>query len=265
MAPDRVLTNAHNLRDRTTQVTFSDGRSVQSEVGAVDLHGDLVVLHVETADAPVVEWSERNADAGDIIFSVTRHGLSPRIAFGMVSSVDRTFRGPGSRPITGAVEHTAPLARGASGGPLLDRDGKLVGINTHRRGGGSYLAVAADASLKARVDRLVAGQSVEPLSLGVAVAPPHVARRLRQSVGLDERDGVLVRGVEEGGAAARAGIREGDLLVGHGDQPLPSIDSLHAVLSTHDAAEPLVFRVVRGAEELELTVDFATADSSSDV
>ena len=89
-----------------------------------------------------------------------------RISFGIVSGTGRTFRGPKGRPVAGAVEHTAPLARGSSGGPLVDRHGAVVGLNTHRLGDGFYLAVAAGADLRRRVADLVGGRSAQRLTLG---------------------------------------------------------------------------------------------------
>ena len=108
---------------------------------------------------------------------------------------------------TGSVEHTAPLAPGSSGGALLDAPGRLLGINTNRLGEGFYLALPADDALRDRIDALGRGESTERPRLGIAVAPQHVARRLRRSVGLPERDGLLVRGVEDGSPAAAAGIQ----------------------------------------------------------
>src|SRR6478609_11657666 len=91
IADGRVLTNAHNLRDRTTLVTFADGRAVQGRVVGTDPDHDLVVLEVETAGAPALAWSGQALDAGDIAFAVARslHGL--RVTFGLVSpSVGRS-------------------------------------------------------------------------------------------------------------------------------------------------------------------------------
>src|SRR4051794_471022 len=120
VAQDRVLTNAHNLRDRTTQVTFADGRTLQGRVVGADPDHDLVVLAVETAGAPVLAWSERTLVEGDPVFATGRSLRGHRVTFGLVSAADRSFRGPRGRRIKGALEHTAPLARGSSGGPLLD-------------------------------------------------------------------------------------------------------------------------------------------------
>jgi S1-C subfamily serine protease len=93
----------------------------------------------------------------------------------------------------------------------------------------------------------------------VALAPADVAARLRRSVGLDERDGLLVRGVVEGSAAEAAGIREGDLLVRAGDTDLRSPDDLFAALGSVEAGGQLVIGLVRGTEELSVTASFPSS------
>src|SRR5207237_7224960 len=105
---------------------------------------------------------------------------------GFVSSTARSFRGPRGRRVSGAIEHTAPLPRGSSGGPLVDGDGRLLGINAVRVDGGLILAIPADESLRDRVEALGRGEAPTRVRLGVAVAPPRVARRLRRAVGLPE-------------------------------------------------------------------------------
>ena len=81
-------------------------------------------------------------------------GRGLRVTFGFVSGVERTFRGPRGRRITGSLEHTAPLLPGSSGGPVLTAAGQLLGINTNRLGEGFYLAIPADEALRGRVDAL---------------------------------------------------------------------------------------------------------------
>jgi S1-C subfamily serine protease len=266
LADGQVLTNAHNLRDRTTQITFADGRSAQGSVAGVDTDGDLAVLTVDTAGTPAITWAETEAAAGDVVFALAGSSSGSRISFGLVSGSGRAFRGPRGRRIHGSLEHTAPLARGASGGPVVDAEGRLVAVNTHRLDGGTYLAVPATSELKARVERLAAGESTRRRTLGVAVAPAAVAARLRRSVGLPEREGLLVRGVDEGSPADRAGIRQGDLLVAAGGAPLARADDLFVALDTLTGDE-LSIDFVRGTEELTVMVRFdgaPTPDAGGD-
>jgi serine protease Do len=263
VGPGRVLTNAHALRDRTTQVTFADGRTAQARALGVDADGDLAVLEVDTGDLTPLEWAPEPPGSGAIVFAAARGNRGFRLTFGTVSGTDRAFRGPRGRRVRGSVEHTAPLARGSSGGPLLDDEGRLLGLNTHRLGEGFYLALPADDDLRRRVDDLAAGVPVRRRRLGVALAPNDVAARLRRAVGLPERPGLLVRGVESGSPAEGAGVREGDLLVTADGRLLASADDLFDALEAAGVDVALHLGVVRGAEELELDVTFTSTDGDA--
>ena len=203
-------------------------------------------------------------EVGTVVFAVARGLRGTRIGFGLVSGVDRVFRGPRGRRITGGLEHSAPLAKGSSGGPVVDRSGRLVGINTHRLGDGFYLAQPTDEALRGVVSRMDSGEFIERPTLGIAVAPPEVASRLRASVGLPDVTGVLVRNVEDGGPADRAGVRTGDLIVGAGESTVSSVDELFEVLDAHRTDAGLTLRLVRGADDTEVTVSFGDADPDTD-
>jgi serine protease Do len=154
--------------------------------------------------------------------------------------------------VTGSIEHTAPLPRGSSGGPLVDRAGTLLGLNAVRRDGGFILALPADAALRRRVDELATGEATERPRLGVALAPPRVARRMRAAVGLPELNGLLVRDVVRDSPAAAAGLQRGDLLVRAGETPLASMDDLFDALD--GAGDALAIGFVRGTEERHVEV-----------
>jgi serine protease Do len=255
VADGQVLTNAHNVRGDAVTVTFSDGRSVRGQVAGIDIDGDLAVVTVETAGARPITWADAgDAGLGSVVFGAAAAlGGGTRITFGTVSAVARAFRGPGGRRIAGSIEHTAPLAPGSSGGALLDAEARLVGLNTNRIGEGFYLALPADPELRRRVERLARGESPLRRRLGVAVAPGHVARRLRRSVGLAERDGILVRGVEAGSDADRAGIVEGDFIVAVAGQAVTDPDELVDRLAAVET--PFEVRLVRGLDERTVVID----------
>src|SRR3954454_17999407 len=254
IASGKVLTNAHNLRGDEVTVTFADGRRTRGTVAGWDGDGDLAVIDVDTAGAAPLEWADgASLRVGSADFGAgASHGGGTRVTFGLVSAVARAFRGPGGRKIDGSVEHTAPLAPGSSGGALLNTGGQLLGLNTNRIGEGFYLALPADATLRTRVDALARGESPTRPRLGVAVAPSHVARRLRRSVGLPERDGVLVRGVEDDLLAAAAGIESGDLIVDVGGKAVGDADDLYAALGTLEP--PFAVTLVRGTDERTVEV-----------
>ena len=265
IADGQVLTNAHNLRGPQVTVSFADGRSERGEVAGVDVEGDLAVIRVDTAGATPVAWEPEGAEVGigAAVWALAQpEGAGARVTAGAVSAVGRSFRGPGGRPITGGIEHTARLARGSSGGPLVDGAGRLVGINTHRLDDGFYLAIPAGADLAARVEALGRGEAPVRHHLGVALAPPNVGRRLRDAVGLPERDGLLLRAVEEGSPADTAGLRRGDLIVAAGGQGVIRPAQLFSALDAVPAGGSLTLGVLRGTEDLTVEVQFPTAPSA---
>jgi serine protease Do len=258
VAPGRVLTSAHNLRREEAHVVYADGRVAAGRVAALDADLDLAVLEADTADVEPLAWADEGAPAvgAAVIALANPGGRGLRATLGFVSSAPRAFRGPRGRRVGGAIEHTAPLPRGSSGGPLLDAAGRLLGINAVRMEGGLILAVPV-AALRERVEALIRGQAPARRTLGVAVAPPHAARRMRRAVGLPEREGVLVRRVQEDSPAARAGVRRGDLIVTAAGRPVAKVDDLYDALDVAAEDQPLALTVVRGTEEVSLEARFA--------
>ena len=256
LAEGRVLTNAHNVRGDQVTVTFADGRTAEGSVAGQDLDGDLAVIEVDTGGAPALALADGAPAIGTPVFALSNPGgRGLRVTFGFVSGVDRAFRGPRGRRITGSLEHTATLLPGSSGGPVLDAEGRLLGINTNRLGEGFYLAIPADEALRAQADALARGESAAPPRLGIAIAPPRVAGRLRRAVGLPDAEGLLIQQVAEDSPAARAGLSSGDLIVAAAGQPAGGVDDLFGALQGAQGGT-LELRVVRGADERTVQVVF---------
>jgi serine protease Do len=255
-----VLTAAHNVRGEEQGVTFADGRRASARVRGVDQAGDLALLEVDTGEIEPVESAPDTeaAQIGSAVVALANPGgRGLRATLGFVSSTERGFRGPGGRRVSGCLEHTAPLPRGSSGGPLVDTSGRLLALNAIRLEGGLIVAVPAVGAARERLEALEHGEQAQPVRLGVAVAPPYVARKLRRAVGLPEQEGVLVRGVEDGSAADLAGIERGDLIVAVGGNAVDGIDALHAALDAAAPGDSLALALVRGTEERQATVTLA--------
>jgi serine protease Do len=271
IAPGQVLTVAHALarphrgrrravaQDAPTDeitVTFADGAQRPATIAGLDADLDLAVLAVETGDAPAIRLAPDAPEPvlGQAVLAVSDPGgRGLRVTHGFVSSAGRSLRGRGRR-IAGAIEHTAPLPRGSSGAPLLDLEGRLLGLNSVRVQSGLILAIQLDTVVAERVAVLATGQATDRPRLGVAIAPPRAAHELRRAVGLPHRDGLLVRGVQQGGLAAAAGVRRGDLIVALGDAPTPEIEDLHAAIEAVAPGEAASLKLVRGTEELAVEV-----------
>ena len=258
VGPNRILTAAHAMRSDDPTVTFHDGRTATGRVTGTDTDLDIALIEVDTEQA--VTWEPdavTSLTIGAPVLALSNpggHGL--RVTFGMVSATGRSFRGPRGRRIPGSIEHTAPLPRGSSGGPLVDPEGRLLGLNAVRREGGLILAVPADQALHARVEALARGESSARPRLGIALAHPRAARKIRAAAGLPDHDGLLVHAVLDDSAAATAGLARGDLLVAAGDTPLTSADDLFEALDA--APDTLTLRVLRGTEDRDVAIRFSS-------
>jgi S1-C subfamily serine protease len=257
IAKDTVLTTAHGLRTEEPTVLV-EGERRQGRVAGADEDLDLAVITVPTGDVEPVTWEPEAVEAvtfgTPVLALADPGGRGLRVTPGFVSSRRRPLRGPRGRRIPCGIEHTAPLPRGASGGPLLDAEGRLLGLNALRLDAGLILAIPADAAVKQRAEALARGEAPARPRLGIAVAPARVARRLRRAVGLPERDGVLVRQVQDGSPAARAGLQAGDLIVAAGEGEIDGLDGLYEALDT--AGSTLSLTLVRGADERKVEVSF---------
>jgi serine protease Do len=256
IAPGRVLVSAHSVRDEQPAVTFADGSRREARLLGSDPDLDLAVLEVDTADIEPLQFSDDEAGLGQAVVALANPGgRGLRATLGFVSSAERSFRGPRGRRIQGALEHTAPLPRGSSGSPLLDLDGRIIAINAVRADGGLILALPADQTLRERVSALSEGQSPRRVRLGVALAPARASRELRRAVGLPERPGLLVRGVQDSSPAAAAGVQRGDLIVALNGRETARIDDLHEALDAATPGADVPLAIVRGSDELSLAVD----------
>lgn len=256
----RVVATAHNLRrgEDELDVTLGDGRRERGRVAGVDPDLDVAVVDVETGGMAPVRWEpgDGSAAVGQLVLALGNPGgRGLRVTPGFISAVAQSFRGPRGRRINGAIEHTAPLPGGSSGGPLVDRGGALLGLNTIRVDGGLILALPADAALRKVVEGLSGGEAPARARLGVAILPTRAARKLRRAVGLPERPGLLVRGVEEGGAASRSGIQQGDLLVSAASLELDDADVLYEALDRAGVGGSIELVIVRGEQERTVTVE----------
>jgi S1-C subfamily serine protease len=250
-----ILTNAHVVRGEQVRIAFSDGRIETGTVAGLDADGDVAVISADTGGIEPVEWAADESAIGSAVVALSNPGgRGLRATLGFVSSARRGFRGPRGRRVRSSLEHTAPLPRGSSGSPVVDAQGRLLGINTLRLEGGLIVAITADANLRERVQGLARGEAPSRATLGLALAPASVARRLRSAVGLPALDGLLVRDVVEDGPAERAGIEQGDLIVAVFGSPITGIDDLYDRLDRASSGQAVELELVRGTDERKVEV-----------
>ncbi len=234
-APDGLaLTNSHVVQGaRVFEIEFPDGRTAQATVVGDDPDTDAAVLRVDGDDLPVVSLGDSaGLRVGQLVVAIgSPLGFQSTVTAGVVSAVGRTLRSVTGRLIDDVIQTDAALNPGNSGGPLVDSRGEVVGINTAviLPAQGICFAVGIN-TVKSVVGQLLRHGRVRRGYLGLTGqnVPLHAGSVRRHE--LSAPGGVLVQSVEPEGPGARAGLREGDIIVAFEGEPVGGIDDLHRIL-----------------------------------
>jgi S1-C subfamily serine protease len=252
--PGIVVTAHHTVRvDDDITVSRPDGRAVRATLAGRDASTDLAVLTVQDAELPVVEVADSTAlSIGHIVLAV---GYGPRASLGVVSALGgrwRTWRGG---DIDQLVCADLVLYPGFSGGPLVDAQGRVVGMNTS--GLSRQVPLAIPTSVVTRVtDELVKSGRIARGYIGVGLQPVRLPETMTRALGLTGTAGLVVVNLEPDGPAARAGLLIGDILIALDGKPVGETDDVQAALGPLRAGARVTISLVRGGArtDVELTV-----------
>ena len=255
-AQNKVLTASHVLeREEDLSVETADGRTLTARFAGRDPSTDLAVLNVEGLDIEPAMPAEGEARVGQISLAVGSHsrGEGPRATLGVVSAVGgpvRTRRGP---RLERYIQTDATPYPGFSGGPLIDVRGNVLGILVSGWGRGAAFAIPADLAWRT-AGTLSERGSVKRGYLGILSQPVRLPDG--QRLGLTQRGGLLVVGVEDGSPAGRGGLIVGDILATLDGQPVEDTDDLLVLLAGDRVGSSVPLGLVRGGElaEIEITV-----------
>jgi S1-C subfamily serine protease len=255
---DGVIVTAHHVveRDDRIGVGLADGRTVQAALVGRDPSTDLAVLRAEVRDLAPATWiGVDNLRVGHFVVALARPGRLTRAALGIVSALGEGWRTAAGGALDHYLQPDVAMYPGFSGGPLLDVDGRVLGLNTTGlMWGGLSLTVPA-ATLERVVTQLLAHGRLRRGYLGVTAQPvrlPAVASRLVGSAQADV--GLLVLSVEPDSPAERAGLLLGDTLISLDGQAVRGTDDLLGLLSEERIGAPLRAVVLRGGAVLEVSV-----------
>ncbi len=250
-----ALTNAHVVEGALgIEVELADGRVVLADLVGADPATDLAVLRVPAGGAlAAASLGDSNAlRVGDPAVAMgSPFGLARTVTLGIVSALGRTLPGAGGRRIEGVIQTDALLNPGNSGGPLVDADGRVVGINAAIHPGAQGLCFAIPANTASFVlSEVLRHGRVRRAYLGLAVEEVLVPSARARELGLDSNRAVAVRGVEPDGPGASAGLRAGDVLVALGPHRVETVADLHRALDADAIGAELELVTLRGAERL---------------
>jgi S1-C subfamily serine protease len=251
------LTNSHVVGGQQRMaVTTHDGDVLEADVVGDDPATDLALLRVAARDLPFASLGESaGLRVGQLVIAMGNpFGFQSTVTTGVVSAQGRSLRSQQGRLIENVVQHTAPLNPGNSGGPLLDSRGRVVGINTAiiAMAQGLGFAVPADTA-RWVVGELVAHGQVRRPALGISLTMRPIGRELARHLDLLVELVVEVVTVERGGAADRAGIQPGDLIIAINGRIIASLDDMHRVLS-RSGGGPVMLSIVRGRRQFDVAV-----------
>jgi serine protease DegQ len=255
-AQNMVLTASHVLeREEDLSVETADGRTLSARFAGRDHSTDLAVLNVDGLDIDPATPSEGDARVGQISLAVGSHsrGEGSRATLGVVSAVGgpaRSRRGP---RVERYIQTDATPYPGFSGGPLIDARGDVLGILVSGWGRGAAFAIPADIAWRT-AGTLSERGSVKRGYLGILSQPVRLPNG--QSLGLTQRGGLLVVGVEDGSPAGRGGLIVGDILATLDGQPIEDTEDLLVLLAGDRVGRSVPVKLVRGGEltEVEITV-----------
>jgi S1-C subfamily serine protease len=252
-----ILTNSHVVHGATELVvSTAAGEHFPAELVGDDPDTDLAVIRGGRDVMSVPLGSSRQLTVGQLVIAIGNPlGFQHTVTAGVVSALGRTMRSRSGRLIDGIIQTDAALNPGNSGGPLVDSQGQVIGVNTATIMGaqGICFAIGADTA-EFVASRLIRDGRIRRSYIGVTGQGVALHRRLVRYYDLRAESGLLVLEVVQGSPAHLAGLRERDVLIRFAGKPIAGVDDLHRMLTDERSGIVCEVEVVRGTELLKLVV-----------
>ncbi len=253
-----VLTNSHVVHgaDRI-EVVLADGRRPDAALVGDDPDTDLAVVRVFAPQLhPVRLGDSKKIRVGQVAIAIGNpYGFQCTVTAGVVSALGRSFRANTGRLIDDIIQTDAALNPGNSGGPLVNSQGEVIGVNTAviLPAQGICFAIGIDTA-KYVAAWLIKDGKIRRSYLGVGGQNVPIHRRVVRHYHLEASTGVLVISVAPGSPASLSGMREGDVIVALNEHPVPSIDALHKFLTGDQIGVESRLTLIRGTEKLVVPI-----------
>jgi S1-C subfamily serine protease len=253
-----ILTNSHVAHGAAgIDVTLADGRQYEAQPVGDDPDTDLAVIRINAPSlAPAALGESQKIKVGQLVIAIGNpYGFQSTVTAGVVSALGRSLRSSSGRLMDDVIQTDAALNPGNSGGPLVNSRGEVIGVNTAMilPAQGICFAIAIDTA-KFVAGRLIRDGRISRSFIGLAGQNAPLQRRFVRFYNLPVESGVLVVSLEPDSPARRAGLSEGDLIIGFAERPVAGIDDLHKLLTEERVGQGAPLEVIRRTERLTLQV-----------
>jgi len=253
-----ILTNSHVVHGAARiEVTTTDGSKYRAELIGDDPDTDLAVIRINAPNLVPAQLGEsQQVRVGQLVLAIGNpYGFQYSVTAGVVSALGRSLRARSGRLMDAVIQTDAALNPGNSGGPLVNSRGEVIGVNTAMilPAQGICFATSIDTA-KFVASRLIRDGKVSRSYIGLAGQNVPLPRRVVRFYNLPVESGILVISFEGKSPGQRAGLREGDIIVGFDDRPIAGIDDLHKLLTEERIGHTSSLTVIRGTQKLLLDV-----------
>jgi serine protease Do len=263
-----ILTNNHVVADvDKITVVLKDGRKLDAKVIGTDDKSEVALIKVDAKDLPIVELGDSDElEVGEWVIAVGNpFGLAETVTVGIVSAKGRQI-GITDGGYEDFIQTDAAINPGNSGGPLLNIDGKVVGINTaiiSQSGGYMGVGLAIPINMAKLIkDQIMTTGKVERGYIGVTMNPEGLTQELAESFGLDKNVGVLVTEIEPESPADKAGLKQGDVILKMNGKEVRSNESLRNTVSLMAPGTKIKLVIFRDGKEKEMSVEVGSLSKS---
>ncbi|HVP77069.1 MAG TPA: trypsin-like peptidase domain-containing protein [Thermodesulfobacteriota bacterium] len=253
-----ILTNSHVVHHASKiSVTLPDGRRFEGDLVGEDPDTDLAVVRINGANFLATPMGDsQRIRVGQLVIAIGNpYGFQCTVTSGVVSALGRSLRSISGRLIDNIIQTDAALNPGNSGGPLVTSQGDVIGVNTAMimAAQGICFAIGVNTA-KFVAGRLIKEGKIRRSYIGFGGQNVPLLRRVVRFFHLPVESGVLVVSLEENSPAKRAGLSEGDIIVGFDSQPVAGIDDLHRMLTEEKVGVKTTLMILRQTEKLNLNI-----------
>jgi S1-C subfamily serine protease len=253
-----LLTNNHVVAGAARLVaSMPDGHQIEATPVGYDPATDLAVLRLAASGLPFAEFgSSARLRVGQIVVAIGNPlGFQATVTAGIVSALGRSLRSPSGRLIDSVIQTDAPLNPGNSGGPLVDGNGQVVGINTAMIGAAQGICFAIGIDTAADVAaRIMRDGRVRRSRLGIAAQTVPLDSRLARRLKLAVPVAAMISDLMAGGPAERAGLAKGDIVLKAAGETIRGVDDMHRLLTGERANTELALEILRAGQLLTVRV-----------